>query len=87
MMSRMQDSSPAQKTFGELLRDFLFGGEENEDPAESSLSLLIFRYIFSEIPVAAINLCLKLARGILGMGPFAASSFINVKTFAITSIT
>jgi hypothetical protein len=31
----MQDSSPAQKTFGELLRDFLFGGEENEDPAES----------------------------------------------------
>jgi hypothetical protein len=28
----MQDSSPAQKTFGELLRDFLFGGEENEDP-------------------------------------------------------
>jgi hypothetical protein len=85
-MSRMQDSSPAQKTFGELLRDFLFGGEENEDPAESS-PLLIFRYIFSEIPVAAINLCLKLARGILGMGPFAASSFINVKTFAITSIT
>jgi hypothetical protein len=32
MMSRMQDSSPAQKTFGELLRDFLFGGEENVDP-------------------------------------------------------
>jgi hypothetical protein len=65
MMSRMQDSSPAQKTFGELLRDFLFGGEENVDPG--------WEFTFS------------LSRGILGVGAFAASSFIHFKTIAITS--
>jgi hypothetical protein len=70
---------------GEVCFFLFFLGDETPGVASTwRFSWTTLRYNLSDIPVAVISRCLKFARGIVI--PYSASSRINFKTLAITSL-